>query len=120
MTYLKGVYWDLDGTIANTELEAHLPAFNKADLVENTKTIIEIITSVRSIRSELNIPSKKELLIQIYEKDSSKIDKIRNIEMLLNKLIKIEKIQRVVEFSNRSASFSVSNIDFAFLKGIPS
>ena len=30
MTYLEGVYWDLDGTIANTELEAHLPAFNLA------------------------------------------------------------------------------------------
>ena len=30
MTYLDGVYWDLDGTIANTELEAHLPAFNSA------------------------------------------------------------------------------------------
>ena len=30
MAYLKGVYWDLDGTIANTELEAHLPAFNLA------------------------------------------------------------------------------------------
>ena len=30
MTYLEGVYWDLDGTIANTELEAHLPAFNKS------------------------------------------------------------------------------------------
>jgi len=30
VTYLKGVYWDLDGTIANTELEAHLPAFNHA------------------------------------------------------------------------------------------
>ena len=30
MNYLEGVYWDLDGTIANTELEAHLPAFNKA------------------------------------------------------------------------------------------
>ena len=30
MTHLKGVYWDLDGTIANTELEAHLPAFNYA------------------------------------------------------------------------------------------
>ncbi len=29
MPRLKGVYWDLDGTIANTELEAHLPAFNK-------------------------------------------------------------------------------------------
>ena len=32
MTYLEGVYWDLDGTIANTELEAHLPAFNNAFL----------------------------------------------------------------------------------------
>ncbi len=30
VTYLEGIYWDLDGTIANTELEAHLPAFNKA------------------------------------------------------------------------------------------
>ena len=30
MSILKGVYWDLDGTIANTELEAHLPAFNSA------------------------------------------------------------------------------------------
>ena len=30
MAYLEGVYWDLDGTIANTELEAHLPAFNRA------------------------------------------------------------------------------------------
>ena len=30
MTNLEGVYWDLDGTIANTELEAHLPAFNFA------------------------------------------------------------------------------------------
>ena len=30
MTFLKGVFWDLDGTIANTELEAHLPAFNKS------------------------------------------------------------------------------------------
>ena len=29
MNKLEGVYWDLDGTIANTELEAHLPAFNK-------------------------------------------------------------------------------------------
>ena len=30
MNSLEGVFWDLDGTIANTELEAHLPAFNRA------------------------------------------------------------------------------------------
>ena len=30
VNHLEAVYWDLDGTIANTELEAHLPAFNLA------------------------------------------------------------------------------------------
>ena len=30
MANLEGVYWDFDGTIANTELEGHLPAFNLA------------------------------------------------------------------------------------------
>tara|TARA_Y100000589_G_scaffold15423_1_gene12589 strand:- start:10680 stop:11429 length:750 start_codon:yes stop_codon:yes gene_type:complete len=49
MSYLKGVYWDLDGTIANTELEAHLPAFNKsfAELGLNwywdSKTYIDLL-----------------------------------------------------------------------------
>ncbi len=49
MTYLEGVYWDLDGTIANTELEAHLPAFNNAfkelgiDWIWDIKTYIELL-----------------------------------------------------------------------------
>ena len=49
MPYLQAVYWDLDGTIANTELEAHLPAFNKSfkDLEMNwfwdKKTYIELL-----------------------------------------------------------------------------
>ena len=49
MTYLEGVYWDLDGTIANTELEAHLPAFNNAfndlgiDWDWDTKTYIKLL-----------------------------------------------------------------------------
>ena len=49
MTYLEGVYWDLDGTIANTELEAHLPAFNNAfkdldiDWNWNTKKYIQLL-----------------------------------------------------------------------------
>ena len=30
MSKLQGVFWDLDGTIANTEFEGHLPAFNNA------------------------------------------------------------------------------------------
>ena len=49
MTYLEGVYWDLDGTIANTELEAHLPAFNHAfndlhlDWIWDKKKYIELL-----------------------------------------------------------------------------
>jgi len=49
VTYLEGVYWDLDGTIANTELEAHLPAFNNAfndlgiDWDWDTKTYIKLL-----------------------------------------------------------------------------
>ena len=34
---------------------------------------------------------------------------------MLNKLVKISKINKVVNFSDRSASFSVSNIDFALV-----
>jgi valyl-tRNA synthetase len=92
-----------------------LPSLKNVSFVKSTETIIEIITSIRSIRSELNIPSKKELLLQVYEKDSGKIDEIKNINLLLNKLIKINKIERVNHFSDRSASFSASNIDFALV-----
>ena len=30
MTWLKGVFWDVDGTLANTEMEGHRHAFNRA------------------------------------------------------------------------------------------
>ena len=30
MTLLQGVFWDVDGTLANTEMEGHRPAFNRA------------------------------------------------------------------------------------------
>ena len=49
MANLEGVYWDLDGTIANTELEAHLPAFNKSfkdfeiDWFWDEKTYIDLL-----------------------------------------------------------------------------
>jgi len=49
VTYLEGVYWDLDGTIANTELEAHLPAFNNAfkdldiDWIWDTNTYVKLL-----------------------------------------------------------------------------
>jgi len=92
-----------------------LPSINNISFVKNTEIIIEIVNSVRSIRSELNIPLKKELSLEFYKKDSRKIDEIKNVDLLLNKLVKISKINKVVNFSDRSASFSVSNIDFALV-----
>ena len=113
---------DLWKKVSNSEKElissswnVSLPSLSDVSFVKSTEMIIEIITSVRSIRSELNIPTKKELLLQVYKKDSRKIDEIKNIDLLLNKLIKIRKIDKVADFSDRAASFSVSNIDFALV-----
>jgi beta-phosphoglucomutase-like phosphatase (HAD superfamily) len=30
MTALRAVFWDVDGTLADTEMEGHRPAFNQA------------------------------------------------------------------------------------------
>jgi len=79
VTYLEGVYWDLDGTIANTELEAHLPAFNNAfnDLgIEWNWNINEYIELLRinggknriAYYSKLNNHSlSDDLIIKIHE-----------------------------------------------------
>tara|TARA_S200000501_G_scaffold126866_1_gene119849 strand:- start:2043 stop:2636 length:594 start_codon:yes stop_codon:yes gene_type:complete len=113
---------DLWKKVSNSEKElissswnVSLPSLNDVSFVKSTEMIIEIITSVRSIRSELNIPTKKELLLQVYKKDSREIDEIKNIDLLLKKLIKIRNIDKVADFSDRAASFSVSNIDFALI-----
>ena len=80
MTYLEGVYWDLDGTIANTELEAHLPAFNNAfnDLgIDWNWDITEYVQLLRinggknriAYYSKLNNYSlSDDLIIKIHEK----------------------------------------------------
>ena len=79
MNYLEGVYWDLDGTIANTELEAHLPAFNIAfkDLGINwnwdTNTYINLLR-INGGKNRISYYSKtnndhfsEDLIIKIHE-----------------------------------------------------
>ena len=80
MTYLKGVYWDLDGTIANTELEAHLPAFNLAfkDLDLNwswdKETYINLLkvnggkNRIYHYSKTVNNPLSKDFIIDIHKK----------------------------------------------------
>ena len=80
MTSLQGVYWDLDGTIANTELEAHLPAFNNAfrDLGINwywdPKKYIELLringgrNRIAYYSQSINDDFSEDLIFKIHEK----------------------------------------------------
>ena len=80
MNYLEGVYWDLDGTIANTELEAHLPAFNLAfdefgiGWNWDTKKYIQLLringgkNRIAYYSKLKNFGLSNELIIKIHEK----------------------------------------------------
>ena len=80
MAFLEGIYWDLDGTIANTELEAHLPAFNHAfndlgiDWYWDTHKYIQLL-KINGGRNRITYYSKlvnnclsDDLVIEIHEK----------------------------------------------------
>ena len=80
MKYLEGVYWDLDGTIANTELEAHLPAFNQAfndfgiDWNWNKNQYIQLLkinggkNRIAYYSKSINHELSDDLIIKIHEK----------------------------------------------------
>jgi len=80
MAYLEAVYWDLDGTIANTELEAHLPAFNKSfkdlnlDWYWDKKTYLDLL-KINGGRNRISffarqkcVDINEDLVIQIHKK----------------------------------------------------
>lgn len=80
VNYLEGVYWDLDGTIANTELEAHLPAFNNAfndldiDWSWDTKKYIQLLringgkNRIAHYSKSNNDDFSDDLIFKIHEK----------------------------------------------------
>jgi valyl-tRNA synthetase len=98
-----------------SEWNLNLPEKEDVNLSLNTSLLIEIISSVRSIRSELNIPSKAYLSLEVKEKNYEKLSKIENVNVLLNKLVRIDTIANVSNFSDRAASFSVLEIDFSLV-----
>ena len=98
-----------------SEWDLNLPEKEDVNLSLNTSLLIEIISSVRSIRSELNIPSKAYLSLEVKEKNYEKLSKIENVNVLLNKLVRIDTIANVSNFSDRAASFSVLEIDFSLV-----
>ena len=98
-----------------SEWDLSLPEKEDVKLSLNTNFIINIISSIRSIRSELNIASKTNLSLEVMEKDYKKLSKIQDIKLLLNRLVRVDDLIKVSNFSDRAASFSVSEIDFALV-----
>ena len=97
MAYLEGVYWDLDGTIANTELEAHLPAFNKAFVDQginwcwDTNKYIELL-KINGGKNRIEYYSKlnnydlsDDLIIKIHE-----IKQLYYLEIIKNNCVNLK------------------------------
>ncbi len=122
MAYLEGVYWDLDGTIANTELEAHLPAFNLAfnDFNLNwnwdISTYIDLL-KINGGKNRISYYSKKinqsldsQLLIKIHERkqyhyiNHVKKNNIISLKQGVHRLIKDLKFNNVRQFVVTSSS----------------
>jgi len=122
VTYLEGVYWDLDGTIANTELEAHLPAFNLAfndlgiDWEWDTNKYIQLLR-INGGKNRIAFYSKSkndglsdDLIIKIHEKKQFyylEIIKKNNVKLktgvlrLINELHRNKIRQFIVTSSSR-------------------
>ena len=119
MPFITEELWDSLGfkgkPLILSDWDFNLPEGEDQGLSLNTDRLIEIISSIRSIRSELNIPAKANLSLEVMEKDYKELSKIENINMFLKKLVRIETIESVKGFSDRAAYFSVSDIDFSLV-----
>ena len=122
MTYLEGVYWDLDGTIANTELEAHLPAFNYAfndlgiDWYWDTNKYIQLLringgkNRISYYSKSINDSLSDDLILKIHERKQFRyLEIIKNncvnfktgVFRLINELNKKKIRQFIVTSSSR-------------------
>ena len=121
MAYLQAVYWDLDGTIANTELEAHLPAFNKSfidlglEWYWDESTYIELLkinggrNRIAFFAKQNNIDITEDFVIQIHKKKQenyySLIDSgVVSLKSGVYRLIKELSLQNIRQFIVTSSS----------------
>ena len=79
MTQLRAVFWDVDGTLADTEMDGHRPAFNAAfdklglpihwdpELYARLLSIPGGLRRVRAYLSERNLPVNEQQLLDLRE-----------------------------------------------------
>jgi len=121
MPYLQAVYWDLDGTIANTELEAHLPAFNKSfkdlslDWYWDKKTYLDLLkinggrNRIAFFAKQNNVGINEDFVIQIHKKKQEHYLNLVNSGVVslktgVDRLIKELSFKKVRQFIVTSSS----------------
>ena len=123
MAFLQAVYWDLDGTIANTELEGHLPAFNKSfedlrlDWYWDKNTYLNLLkinggrNRISFFAKQINADIKDDFVIQIHKKKQEHyLDLVNNgavslktgVNRLINELSSKKVRQFIVTSSSRN------------------
>tara|TARA_Y100001968_G_scaffold326812_1_gene370609 strand:+ start:1 stop:1116 length:1116 start_codon:yes stop_codon:yes gene_type:complete len=83
------------------------PEINKFDnqIIDNFSSISEVVTNIRKIRKEQNIPNKEVLELNIL--DNTKIEK--SLDPVIQKLSNISKIKYVNEKQSNSLTFMVKS-----------
>ena len=121
MAYLEAVYWDLDGTIANTEYEAHLPAFNKSfkdlslDWYWDKKTYLDLLkinggrNRISFFAKQKKVDISEDFVIQIHKKKQEHYLKLVksgavSLKTGVNRLINELSLKKVRQFIVTSSS----------------
>ena len=87
------------------------PIHNELTSTNSIDLIIKIISSIRSLRVEKNIPSKAKIDILLKNADEHKREIIKNNKSLITNLAKIKNITFVSEELTQSENFIISTID---------
>ena len=137
MAFLEGVYWDLDGTIANTELEAHLPAFNEAfkffqlDWFWDKETYIKLLkvnggkNRISAFAKQNNKKVSEDFIIDIHSKkqffyleliNKGKVSLKRGVMRTIKELYESNVRQFIVTSSSRIQVETLTSNLFSGLK----
>ena len=87
------------------------PIHNELTSTNSIDLIIKIISSIRSLRVEKNIPPNAKIDILLKNADEHKIEIIKNNKSLITNLAKINNITFVSEDLTQSENFIISTID---------
>jgi len=79
------------------------------------ETVIAIISSIRNIRGEYNIPPKSMIKAYIKTNDKKIIDAVKNNEKKITKLSRLEKL----EFTDKEIEKSATNVSAGFVIYVP-